>query len=341
MAPRKPKAKAATAPVQTNQFADAMKFLGMITSLKGPVNETHICLGYGWAAASNGMLTGAHKIPEPISIAPNHKLLSDALAKCGQSISFITTDANRLQVKSDKFKAVIPCIDPTLIALSGPDPLTVNVDNKLSEAIQAVGILANEDAVDIVAASILINGQSIMATNRAVVFEYYHGFELPTGIPLPKAVVAPLAKIGKNLVGFGCSNNSVTFHFEDESWLKTQLYAGEWPDCSALFNREFNMLPLPPDFFAGVEAVAPFSTDGFVYFDNEIMRSSQHKEEGATYEVKALPKGPAYNWKYLMMMKPHVQQIDFFSKANHHISEALMFYGPNIRGIIAGRSKSE
>lgn len=326
----------ANEPMKSNGFIDALKFVGAVTKDIGPPNETHVFLNNHWVSAFNGILAAGHKVAEDIYVCPNNKLIIEALSKCGEHLSITQLDNNRLSIKSDKFKAIVPCVDPTIMPLAIPDAPCAVIDDRLKAAIEAVGVLANEDAQTVVAASILLNNGSAIATNRSVIFEYWHGIDLPPGLALPKAVVQPLVKSSKKLARFGFSQSSATFYFEDESWLRTQFYAEPWPDIDAILGQKSNPFPVPADFFKALAAVAPFSGDGHVYFGNGVLYSSPSPDTGASYEVPGLPPGPVYNAKYLALIKPHAEQIDFVARGPGG-SHMLMFFGPNIRGAIAGR----
>lgn len=326
--PRKPKA---VEEQPTNNLLDALKFLSCVTKEQGAVFETHVLLKNGTATAFNGIVAAGQKINEDIHAAPNNKLLIEALSKCGQNLSITQLDNNRLSIKSDKFKAIVPCVDPSQLALVEPDAPIAPINDEFKEAIEAVGILANENGQRVVELSILMNGRSCIATNGFLLFEYWHGLDLPPDLPLPKAFMQPLLKNNKKLSKFGFSNASATFWFEDESWIRTQLFKDKWPDLSAILNTKNNPVSIPTDMYKGIEAVMNFSANGLIYFDGGVIRSHNHEAEGASYEVNGLPKGPIYNAKQLMMIKPYIKTIDFFA------DQMTVFYGDKIRGFIAGR----
>ena len=338
MAPR-PK-KRETPQSSTNTFVDALRFVGAVTKDVGAPFETHVSLGGNWASAFNGVLASGVKIQEDIYACPNNKILIEALSKCGEHISITQLDNGRLSIKSDKFKAVVPCIDPVSIQIGTPDEPIAVIDNRLKSAIEAVGILADPNAQSVAAASILLAGQSTIATNGHIMFEYWHGIDLPHGLALPKAVVPALAKNNKTFSKFGFSSSSATFFFNDDSWLKTQFYAEQWPEVRHILDTKANLWPVPKDFFTALAAVAPFSPDGLVHFDKEVLRSHNVEGVGASYEVSGLPKGPIFNAKQLQLIKPYAETIDFMAKGPNHIHSMLVFYGGSIpiRGMITGRS---
>lgn len=338
----RPKAKAEKA---TNELLEKILFVGSVLKDQGSVNETHILLSNGYAVAFNGIVASGCSISTNIYAAPNYTLLVAALAKCGEEYSIepedlieikpiFNTYCNKLKITSGKFKAIVPCLDPNLINVTHIDPNIAPINDDFKIALAATGALASENGQTIHSASILMNGQSLISTeNGVLLFEYWHGCNLPTDIAIPKALVAPLTKTTKKLKGFGCSNSTVTFYFEDGSWIRSQIFSEKWPDLGRIINVQSNPFDPPKDLWEGLTAVEKHSVDGLVYFDNGVLRSHPNNSVGASYEVKGLPKGPIFNIKQLMFIKDYVKQIDFFVQGG----KMTMFYGDKCRGAIAGR----
>lgn len=331
---RKPKPK--VEPTKSNGFLEALKFCALITKDVGPINETHVILANQQVSAFNGVLATGHKISEDIRACPQNKLMVEALSKCGENLSITQLDNNRLSIKSNKFKALVPCVENYLLQEAMPDEPIAIIDNRFKEAIQNLSGLNSDDGQRIELASILMNGYSLLATTGTVLFEAWHGIHLPDGIALPKAVIQPLIKINKNLVRFGFSNNSVTFWFEDQSWLKTQTFAGSWPAIPNVLDTPCHPYPPPPQFFEAVDAVGPFSSDGNVYFAREVLQSHLDASTGASFEIPGLPAGPIYPLKQLQLIRPLAQAIDFLAPGPEN-TRMLKFFGPNVRGVIAGQ----
>ena len=332
--PRKPR----STPKETkpSSLLEAIRFVSNATAEKGPINETHLYLGGHWAAASNGAITIATKIDEDIWACPNASLIQQALSRCTESFAITQLD-KQLSIKSGKFSAKIPCIEPILLTIPSPDAPIADIDDNLKSALEIVGILANENSQDIVGASLLFNGRSVVASDRTIIFECWHGIDLPTGLSLPKAIIQPLAKAGKPLKRLGWSQSSVTFYYDDESWIKTQLFSQVWPDITGLLDRPCNPLPFPRDFWEGLTAVQPFSPDGLCHFGQGHMQSHGITNVGASYEVEGLPKGPVFTIKQLTLIKPHAKTVDWFAAGMN--GTYCMFFGDGIRGAIAGRSR--
>ncbi len=333
--PRSKKAVAAQVQ-QQSKLLDALRFLSLVTKDIGTTNETHVYLGFKWAIAYNGVVTAAQSIDEDIYCCPHNATLINALSKCGQNLSITQLDINRLSIKSDKFKAVVPCVDPTLYHLPSPDPAICSIDDNFKLGLEAVNSLVSDDSQRIELASILMNGKSLISSNGVMIFEYWHGIDLPPDISLPKAFANVLIKSTKKLVSFGFSQFSITVYFDDGSWIKTQLFAETWPDVSAVLDRKANAWPIPSTFWQGVDAVAGFSTDGLLHFRTASIASHSDAAVGASYECQGVPDGPVFAAKQLLLIKPFAELIDFMAEGMHD-TKMLMFYGKNIRGCIAGR----
>jgi len=333
---RQPRSKTEAA---KSSLLTALEFCSCVTEKLGASYETHIGLRGNWAIAFNGIVAAGSPITEDLTCHPHNLLLIEALSKCDDNFSLTQLDNDRLSVKSGKFKAVIPCLDPNLMQSAIPDPMIVGISNKFKEAVEAVGVLASENAQHVLTASVLMNGQSVISTNRVMLLEYWHGLDLPPNIPLPKQFVAALVKQKKNLIGFGFSRSSATFYFDDNCWLRTQLYSDEWPDVGNILNRQANLWPIDPNFFKAVEAIIPFSEDGNIYSDTNLLMSHADHGVGATFECNGIPKGFVYPAKQLMIMKPYVRKIDFMASGVHDSSYCLVFYGDAIRGVISGRQR--
>lgn len=333
-----PKPRIKPEPIKS-ALLQALEFVSCVSEKLGAPHETHVGLRNKWAIAFNGVVAAGSPISEDIYCYPHTLLLLEALSKCSESYSLTQLDNQRLSIKSGKFKAVVPCLDPLLMQDAQPDPFIAPASNKFKEAVDAVAVLASETSLQVVTASVLMNGASVISTNGKMLLEYWHGLDLPPDVPLPKEFVKALAKQKKNLTGFGFSGNSATFWFEDGCWLRTQLYADKWPDVSRILNREANLWSIDPQFFNALDAVSSFSEDGNVYSRLNMLCSHADEGVGATFECNGVPAGFVYPIKQLMIMKPWIKKVDFYANGIHDSSYCLVFEGDCVRGVISGRAK--
>ena len=321
-----------TGPVQQNSLLEALNFLSVVTKNEGSPEETHVILRNNQAIAFNGIVGAGQLIEQDLISCPHNETLIKALSKCGQGIVYNQLDENRLSVKSGKFKVIVPCLNPFLLQGTQPDQPIVEIDDKFKVAIEAVSCLTSDDnAQQLVYKSILLYGGSVIATDGKVIFEYWHGLPLPINIVMPKKFAEALSKTKKKLKAFGNSQSSITIYFEDNSWLKTQLYAEPWPDTGRFLNQPCSPLHLPENFLPALNSVASFSPDGTVYLESGVLHSHSSPDVGASHDLPGLPN-LIFNSKQFLMLKNYIEKIDFTS--NPHL-----WFGNNCRGAIAGYTK--
>lgn len=329
MAKPRTKKKTEEPSTATAAFVSALKFISAAQKDIGSPFQTHAQIANKWAVAFDGVLALGHPIEEELTACPHTLRLIDALAKCGEALSMTQLDSGRLSIKSGAFKANVPCVGFEVMSSVQPDPPIATIDDRLKLAFEAVAALASDNAQHVVTASILLRSGSAVATDRSLAIEYWHGIDLPPGLVLPKSAVAAVMKVSKPLARLGFSNSTVTFWFEDGSWLRTQLYNEAWPDIDRVLNQASNPWPVPTNLAVALDAVMPFSEDGLVRFDGGILRSHDIDGLGASYEVEGLPKGLKFNAKRLKLLLQHATKVDFTSK-----SGVAFFFGDSVRGAL-------
>ena len=332
MAPRGRKAKAqGEKPALSSGLVNALKFISVAQKDQGQLSETHCVLSNNYAIAFNGVIAAGHRIDEDLSACPQTNKLIAALERCGESLSITQLDGERLSIKSEKFKAVVPCAGTAQIQTTQPDYPCATINDKLKEGFSVVSQLVKDTGPSVVEASLLLQAGSMVSTNRHVMLEYWHGIDLPPNMAIPKASAIAVAKTTKPLVKLGFCERSVTFWFEDDSWIKTQQYAEPWPDVAKVLNVASNPWPIPPTFFHGLDAVSPFCDEGKLYFLKNKLCSHDVENVGASYEVDGIPEGPVFNPKYLKLCEPYMQKVDFIGR-----NGVAYFFGENVRGAICG-----
>ena len=320
----------------SNRLLEAIQFLSSVTKDEGAPQETHILLNNRTATAFNGILAAGVLIEEDIYCAPHNDTLITALKKCSNNPYSIIQDGLKLTIKSGKFRAMVPCIDPSLLSFPIPDNICASIDDRLRDGLAILEVIKTDNAQRVVSQSVLLNGQSLIATDGKIIVEYWHGIDLPSGLAIPKAFIPAITKANKKLTGFGYSNYSVTLYFEDNSWIRSQLYAEAWPSLNHLLDKPCNPVEVPKGLWEAVDAVEPFSEHGTVYFNKGLLQSHNDALKGATYEVEGLPEGPAYATKYLDIIQSIATKVDFCIKADNSNGYLAIFYGERTRGIMAG-----
>ena len=325
---RKVKAK----PGVTNSLLAALKFVSLVQKEEGQVYETYCVLANKTATAFNGLLAAGQAIEEDINICPHTIKLTAALARCGESLSITQLDNYKLSIKSENFKAVIPCAEPMTMTYAQPDNPLIIINDNLKKGFEIVQLLVSDSSEHVVTASILLKANSMYSTNREVFFEYWHGIDMPGEYAIPKTAIIAILKSGKKLDKMGYSATSVTFWFTDGSWLRTQMYNDKWPDVTKIINLPSKAISVPPMLFVGIDAIKPFADKSSRILINEGQLATEELDgAGATYIVEGLPKGIAVNYKYMQLIAPYATLIDV------NVSQTyIYFFGDNVRGVIAG-----
>lgn len=315
---------------ETSALADALKFVAIAQRDIGTPYQTHTILAGGWAIAYDGVLAAGTPINEDVDARPNTKLFIEALTKCGANYSIIREDADKITVRTDRFKAIVPCVLPELLTHVAADPVCAPLGDDFKAALEAVAFLASDTAQHVVTASVLARRGSCVATDRRVILECWHPYDLPP-MQLPKQAVSAICKADKPLTGFGFGGSTATFHFDDGSWIRTSLMEGEPVDFNRVLDVRSNPWPLPPHFFEGVRAVAGFNNDTVIFGDKQL-RSHQNENVGATFDVSGIPREPIFNAKVLLSCEQFMRSVDFVGVNRI----AYFFDGEKIRGAITG-----
>lgn len=312
---------------------NALKFIAPTQKKAGTVQQQHCIILNHWVIATNGILTAACPVQDDLKACPHSTLLFDALKECGEELVISQLSNVTLSVKSGEFKALIPCatMEELYSAALAPDAVCATIDNRIKQAFEAVGGLATDGATAAHYAAILLQGGSAAATNGAGLIEYWHGIDLPPGLLIPKASAVAIIKTDKVLTGFGFSASSATFHFEDGSFYKTQLFNDRFPAYQNLFPLSVDPWPLPPEFWKAVEAIALFSQEGKLYFEDGFIRSHEQEAQASTYKIDGLPDEMGFNAKHLMRVK-HAMQTAAFD----NVKSEVVFFGENMRGLLKG-----
>lgn len=328
---KKPRARRAKKVEQSETAASliaALKFVSVAQKKIGTTTQQFCAISGNWIAASNGVLMAGAKVEEDLTACPHTFQLIDALAKCGQELNITQLSENTLSIKSDKFKAQIPCALLHELELTAPDENIAVIDDRIKAALENVACLASDTAPNAIHAAIFLTEGSAVATNGFAILEYWHGLNLPPML-LPKASAAAIVKAPGSLVGLGYSGPSATFWFDNGSFIKTQLYGERFPHYQGVFEASVDPWPLPDEFFKAVHAVESFSKNGVVYFDNGVISSRESQEEATTYIVEGLPDNMAFQAKYLISLE-HA-----FKKAHFDLDGNKVYcFGENIRGVL-------
>jgi len=310
---------------------EELEFISVVFEKTGTPQQQHCCFNNGRLTASNNIISAGIRTDVDLNSRPHIMHLLEAIRNCPTEFAMTQVDAGKLTVKADKFSATIPCL-PEESPGFAPDAPCAAVSDAIKVGLDVVAPFSKEDAKKVILGSGFLKANTVISTDGAVILEHWHGFNLPSLI-IPKACISAVLDIKKPLAKLGFSNTSVTFFFDDDSWIKGQLYNENWPDTDKILNVKSNPQPLPVGFYKALVSIEPFSKSGNVYFGENCLQSHRDKGEGAVFDVPGIHFGPCFNIKQLKRIEQHMQLVDFYS---HNYA---IFYGDKTRGVLGGVCK--
>jgi hypothetical protein len=308
---------------------EALKFISLAQHKEGTPHQTHCRIDGGKIIGFDGVIAAGHLIEDDLSACPHTTRLLDALSKCGANLTITQLDSQRLSIKSERFRAFVPCLPFDQLPPIEPDAPCAVIDDRLKIGFELVSPLISETAQKAMLASAMLQANSIVGTNGHVLIEYWHGIDLPPNLLIPKAAINAIVKTPKKLARFGFSPNSATFFFEDESFIRTQLYAEQYAYYQGILEQDSNPWPLPQGFFDGLRKIQSLADDKIVRFtETGFVVRDANKVDSGSFDIEGLPPGLSFNIEYLLLLEPVFKQVDFAHKT--------LFFGENARGAIMG-----
>ncbi len=311
---------------------ESLRFVQGSIAKKDLVPELmHFHIRNGTIRGYNGALGLCSPIDLDLDVCPKAVSLVKAIQTCKETIQLHMTPNGRLSVKSGKFKAFIDCIEGSFPEVE-PEGEEVALNGNMLAILKKLTPFIAEDASRPWARGILFKGQSAFATNNVILVEHWISTKFPVDINIPKSAVTEMIRIGEEPERMQVAENSVTFHFSGNRWLRTQTFPTAWPDLGAILDKGGSPVGVPDGLWDAIESLIPFVDDlGRIYLDNDKVSTGLEDNNGAVVEVPGLVATGCFNYEQLRRLPPVVEKIDFSAFPN-----PCLFYGDNLRGAIAG-----
>lgn len=235
------------------------------------------------------------------------------------------TAAGRLSIKSGKFKVNIECTPDDFPDIE-PEGDKVELQSGLLAAFKTLAPMIAEDASRPWARGILLRDGSAFATNNVCIGQYWIGYKMPFDMNVPEECVKEVLRVKCEPVAISANPRSITFHFEDGRWIKSQLLTTDWPNVSPVLDRPSNPTSVPPDFFDVLRRLAPYAdASRRVFLRGDTL--STHIEDGigasSTVEGMGSSERGVYNLDLLRSLDGLVASIDFSL-----YPQPALFFGP-------------
>lgn len=309
---------------------DALKFVKGCVSRKDIVPVlTHFSIHEGLLKGHNGIVTLCAPIPLLIDCQPKAVPFTKAIEICEgleATPTLSLTAAGRLTVVAGKFKVHIEC-SPDDYPDIHPEGQRIELEKGVFDAFKTLAPLIAEDASRPWARGILLRNGSAYATNNVVIGQYWTAIQLPFDMNVPDECVKEVLRVKKDPVAISANERSITFHYDDGRWIKSQLLTTAWPNVSPVLDRPCEPAPIPSDFFDILGRLAPYCDPvRKVHIRGNTLATHVQEGIGASMvvddEVWSVERG-TYNLDLLRGLDGLVATIDF----SLYPAPAL-FFGP-------------
>lgn len=292
----------------------------------------HFQIKNGHILAYNGELAIHSLIPVDIDCQPEATSMYRAIDRCNDVVSLTLLSNNKLSIKSKKFKVAVNCLDEPGYEIK-PEGDIFKIDGELIVKVLSILIkFIGDDASRPWSNGILFKNQSAFATNNICLVQHWLEFNIPMKINIPKSVITEVLRVKEYPHALQISDNSITFHYSNDKWIRSQLLSTEWPDIEYVLDVESNQVEINKELFEGLENIKPFLDElNRVYFYNGCISTMQDTESGAVYNIDNFNYACVFVHDKLSLLKDVATHIDF-----SQFPKPCPFVGDNLRGVIIG-----
>lgn len=293
---------------------------------------THFKIEGGHVRSYNGAMAISSPIAFDIDCVPKADQLVKAIQQCEDTIQLSMTAGGRLRIQSGNFRAFCETVDhDTAHPMPAGDEVHFNGE-KMLDACKTLLPFIGDDASRPWTNGLLLMGHSAFATNNVIVLEYWLGSPFPEIVNIPRNCIRELVRVDEPPTHMQYDERSITFHYEDQRWIRSQLLETTWPDVAKILNKESSPKPLPDGLFEGIETLKSLEgVSASIYFQDGLLRTSLEEFTGGVYEVPGINFEGKYNVAIFNLLKGVIDRADFTT-----YPEPCMLFGPNVRGAIIG-----
>lgn len=127
------------------------------------------------------------------------------------------------------------------------------------------------------------------------------------------------------------TNSSVTFHYEGQRWIRSQLVDTNWPDINRVLSVPSNQVPIHEGLFDALTSVKPFCNEvGDVWLKLGKVSTSSSKDDETSFEVSGLVDSGKFHIDMLRLLDGVAVNADF-------TGSPVIFTAPDLIGAIIGK----
>lgn len=299
---------------------------------------SHFRIKNGRCTGFNGAMALSAPVDIQLNIAPAAGAFIRALEACEDVISLRMDGPSKLIVRSGNFRTAVPCLPLEQLPEIEPEGTVVAPQQSILKAFEVLSPFIGIDASREWACGILLREDSAFVTNNIVLAQYWLGSHFPTPVNIPSNAVEEILNLHEELVSVQVANNSITFHYADGRWIRSQLISISWPNINDPLDQCWKgaaFKPIPAGMATALQKLVRFGDkkDNRCYFRGTDIATTKEGtlDGGALVEMPGLPEQGCFTTKYLADVLSVAQGIDF-----DQYPMPVPFYGENLRGGIVG-----
>lgn len=247
---------------KNSEILSLMRTITKLQPKAGAVHHTHVTIRDGRLSATDGIVVINVPVPLDLNLVPNSIKLRDALVLIGdEDASFVEVDGE-LSISSSSSNVVVECTGSGF-AEPTPDKNEIPVTDKLLAAMSTAATATDPGSDKAIFRGVCLLDECVYGCDGKIIIEAVHDCPGVKGIIIPVATLKALKLLGKPC-GLGYSHSSVTFWYEDGSWLNSRLFDTKYPDTMGLFDPMANPRPIPEGFFDAIKKVMRFDSNGYI-----------------------------------------------------------------------------
>lgn len=293
---------------------------------------THFRIENNSVRSYNGTIALCTPIALDLDCTPKAEPLIKAIQHCEDTVSLSITAGGRLSIKSGAFKALIECVEEETPHVQPEGELFDINGEALLSALKVLTPFIGNDASRPWSNGVLLLNQSAFATNNVMLVEHWIETQFPICCTIPRAAVKEMVRINEAPLKAQICENSITFHYAENRWLRSQLLSTAWPDLYKVMADEGKQTPVDQTLFPALEKLKPFVDKlGRVFVKAGVVSTHENSAEGACFELPSFQTESVFNIEMLEKLKGVALTIDF-----NLYPKACIFKGEKLRGAIIG-----
>jgi hypothetical protein len=204
---------------------------------------THFYVYDGRIQGSNSRMAIDAPIPlEGTFVVPGERFVQ-AIDRC-EGEPTLTAGDGHVRIRDGAFRVKLPTLETNAFPVTLPDPLAWETEEPVLPTVRELLPFVASDANQVWPLGLWIDERFAYATNNVIVLRRPTSFFAGTGAKanVPAWALEELARIGLEPIGFGVSENSLTFYLPGGAWIKTQLVDVAWPIAvlDGLYRQHFS-----------------------------------------------------------------------------------------------------